>query len=473
MQAMDRRHWLKLGASGFFGALLPHCATPEQKIAPSEPTPVPQLTEGKIKRIVFLFQAGGPSQLESFDPKPGLVNLRDTAIPPSIIGDRRLTTMTSGQDKLGVANALVNFSQHGQSGMWFSELFPHMATLADDMCKILTTHMDAVNHDPATNMAITGSEIPGRPSIGAWLSYALGSANSSLPSFVVMQSETKSQFVQPLTKRLWSSAFLPATHQGVALRPGDEPVLYLDDDIGLADDPRRELFDAVREMNGLRHTQTGDPDLLQRNDAYAVAASMQHSIRELADARSEPEEVFDLYGPMARVPGSYAANCLRARRLLERDVRCVMVMHRGWDHHYNVTAEMRLTSSHVDQPSAALIHDLKRLGMLEDTLVVWGGEFGRTAYSQGEVMVEDHGRDHHPYCYPTLLVGGGVKPGFIYGETDDFSFNIVKDPVHIHDLHATLLHLIGVDHTKLTYRHEGRDHRLTDLGGRVVHEILT
>jgi hypothetical protein len=461
---ISRRDLLKAGAAGALGgSLLPLLGSSVGRA---------QAIPKKAKRIVYLFMAGGPSQLELFDPKPGLTALRNTEMPKSVLGDKRITTMTAGQSSLRVASALVNFEQHGQSGMWASELVPHLAGKADDLCLLRTVYGDAINHDPATNLALTGSQLQGMPSLGSWVSYALGIANPNLPSFVTMASQTKVAFVQPLGKRLWSSSFLPAIHQGVALRPGDQPVLYLDDDSGLDLSRRNELFDAVVAMNKEHFDQVGDPEIAQRNDAYAVAREMQESIRELADLSLEPDEVFDLYGPESRTPGTFAANCLRARRLLERDVRVVCLMHRGWDNHYTLTAEMRACCADTDQPAAALLEDLKRTGLLEDTLFVWGGEFGRTAYSQGDITDEDHGRDHHAYASSVLLAGGGIKPGITYGETDDFSYNIVKDPVHVHDLHATLLWLIGKDHTELTYRHDGRDHRLTDLGGRVIEEIL-
>lgn len=458
MSGMNRRDWLRVGAAGLFGAALPGRAAG---------APV-----ARAKRVVFLFQAGGPSQLESFDPKPGLAALRGTELPASVRGDARITTMTAGQGALNVASALVQFAQHGQSGLWVSELFPHLASVADQLCLIKTMQSDAVNHDPATNLSLTGSQLAGKPSIGAWVSYALGSLNANLPSFVSMTSDSSVEFVQPLTKRLWSSAFLPVNHQGVALRPGAEPVLYLDDQTGLLEPTGRQLFEATIRLNQEHFNRVGDPDILQRNQAYAVAANMRTSMVELADVSGEPDEVFDLYGPQSRTPGSFAANCLRARRLLERDVRFVLLMHRGWDHHYNLTAHMRTVAGDVDQPTAALLQDLTRRGLMEDTLLIWGGEFGRTAYSQGEITGTDHGRDHHPYCFPMLLAGAGVRAGTTYGETDDFSYNVTRDPVHIHDLHATILHLLGQDQHRLTYRHEGRDHRLTDLGGKIIQGIL-
>ncbi|HEX2732151.1 MAG TPA: DUF1501 domain-containing protein [Polyangiaceae bacterium] len=460
---MNRRDWLRLGATGLvagFGG--------QSLLRPASAQTIPQ----KAKRVVILFQGGGPSQLETFDPKPGLAELRNTELPDSVQQGRRITTMTSGRGALRVANSLLSFQQYGQSGMWASEAVPYLGGIADDLCLINSTYAEAVNHDPATNLALTGNQLQGKPSIGAWISYALGVANANLPSFVTMISQSAVQFVQPLSKRLWSSVFLPVTHQGVALRPGDSPVLYLDDGLGLSQSDSGKLFQAVRGLNELHFKDTGDPDIPQRNLAYDVALAMESSMVELADVSKEPDEVFDLYGPNSRVAGSYAANCLRARRLLERDVRCVMLLHRGWDHHYNVTKETRIAGGDVDQPTAALITDLKRTGLLDDTLVVWGGEFGRTCYSQGDITDTDHGRDHHPYCFTTLLAGAGVKPGLTYGATDDFAYNVVENGVHIHDLHATILYLCGVDHTQLTFRSDGRDQRLTDISGEVVRDIL-
>ncbi len=467
MTAMRRRDLIKLGALGFVAAGMGARALGRVGSARA------QATTGRAKRVVYLFQAGGPSQLELFDPKPGLASLRNTIMPESVLGGRRITTMTSGQEALRVANAMVPFAQYGESGMWFSDYLPHMATVADDICQVKTVYSDAVNHDPATNLMVTGNQLPGKPSIGAWLSYGLGSANDALPSYVTMQSETKGvEFVQPLAKRLWSSAFLPSNHQGVALRPGDRPVLYLDDGMGIEDASRKAMFDAVIAMNTEHYAQVGDPNILRQSASYEVAAAMQNSMVELADLSQEPDSIFEMYGPQSKTPGTYAANCLRARRLLERDVRCVMLLHRGWDAHYNTNKESKMVADDVDQPTAALIKDLKQRGMLEDTLVIWGGEFGRTAYSQGEITDADHGRDHHAYSFPVLLAGGGVQGGLSYGVTDDFSYNVVEKAVHVHDLHATLLHIVGLDQHALTFEHEGRNHKLTDLGGRVLTDLL-
>lgn len=464
MRTFHRRDWLKLTgvavAAGYGG----HAA--HQRLA------LAQTSTAKAKRVVVLFQGGGVSQLETFDPKPNLAALRGTDLPESVRNGVRLSTMT-GNGPLRVANALTSFAQYGQSGMWASELVPNLAAIADDLCVIRSTTSDAVNHDPATNLALTGSQLAGKPSMGAWISYALGVANPSLPSFVSLMSQSSVQFVQPLPKRLYGSAFLPASHQGVAFRGGDEPVLYLSDGNGQSALDRQTLFAATAGLNEVYGLRSGNPNVASRNLTVDIAEAMETSVAEFADLGDEPESTFTLYGPNSKTVGSYAANCIRARRLLERDVRCVMLLHKGWDHHYQVPQYMSVAAGDTDQPSAALITDLKQRGLLDDTLVVWLSEFGRTAHSQGEITATDHGRDHHPYAFTTLLAGAGIRAGTTYGETDDFSFNVVSNPVHIHDLHATILHLLGVDHTQLTASHDGRNERLTDLAGRVVTDILS
>lgn len=464
MRKFDRRDWLKLTVAAAAGT----CGVDslQQRFARA------QTLTPKAKRVVVLFQGGGVSQLETFDPKPNLAALRGTDLPESVRNGVRLSTMT-GNGPLRVANALTSFAQYGQSGMWASELVPHLAAIADDLCVVRSTTSDAVNHDPATNLALTGSQLAGKPSMGAWISYALGVANPALPSFVSLMSQSNVQFVQPLPKRLYASAFLPATHQGIAFRGGDEPVLYLNDGTQQSARDRGSLFAAMAGLNDVYALRSGNVDAATRNLTVDVAEAMETSVAEFADLADEPESTFTLYGPKSQTVGSYAANCIRARRLLERDVRCVMLLHKGWDHHYHVPQYMQVATSDTDQPTAALITDLKQRGLLDDTLVVWLSEFGRTAHSQGEITTTDHGRDHHPYAFTTLLAGAGVKPGLTYGETDDFSFNVVRNPVHIHDLHATILHILGVDHLQLTARHDGRNERLTDLAGRVVTDILS
>lgn len=459
MPSLKRRDLIKAAALGLTGAVMgsrasAHTASP------------------KAKRLLYLFMSGGPSQLELLDYKPGLASLRNQPLPPSVLAGRRITTLTTGQD-LRVANPLVSFAQHGQSGMWFSDLLPHMAGWADGFCQIKSMHTDAVNHEPANNLLLTGSQLSGRPSLGAWLSYGLGSLNPNLPSFVALQSATSGiKFIQPLSKRMWGAGFLPAKHQGVDLRPGGTPVLYLEDNLGLPDTHEKQLFDAVREMNRLHHEQVNDPEILRRNESYELASVMQGSIADLADESDEPESVYESYGPQSKVAGSYAANCIRARRLLERDVRCVMLLHRGWDQHHKCATEIRSLAADTDQPTAALLTDLEARGLLDETLVVWGGEFGRSAYSDAPITDTEHGRDHNAYAFPILLAGAGVKKGFVHGETDDFSTNIVRSPVHIHDLQATILQLMGLDQYQLAFEHDGRNFRLTDLGGSVVTDIL-
>jgi uncharacterized protein (DUF1501 family) len=464
MRTLHRRDLLKLTGAAFAAGYGVHAARQRAALA--------QTITPKAKRVVVLFQGGGVSQLETFDPKPNLAALRGTDLPESVRNGVRLSTMT-GNGPLRVANALTTFAQYGQSGMWASDLVPHLASIADDLCVIRSTTSDAVNHDPATNLALTGSQLAGKPSMGAWISYALGVANASLPSFVSMMSQSSVQFVQPLPKRLYASAFLPATHQGIAFRGGDEPVLYLNDGSRQTVEDRHSLFAAMTGLNDAYGGRSGNPNAASRNLTVDIAEAMETSVAEFADLSDEPESTFTMYGPKSRTVGSYAANCIRARRLLERDVRCVTLLHKGWDHHYHVPQYMKVATDDTDQPTAALITDLKQRGLLEDTLVVWLSEFGRTAHSQGEITAEDHGRDHHPYAFTTLLAGAGVRPGLTYGETDDFSFNVVKNPVHIHDLHATILHLLGVNHVELTALHDGRNERLTDLAGRVITDILS
>lgn len=460
MPSFKRRDLFKAASAGLLGAFMGNRAGA-------------QVSTAKAKRLLYLFMSGGPSQLELFDYKPGLATMRDQPLPPSVLEGRRITTLTTGID-LRIASPLVNFAQYGQSGMWFSELLPHMATLADDFCQIKSMYTDAVNHEPANNLLLTGSQLSGRPTLGAWLSYGLGSLNPNLPSFVALQSATTGvHFIQPLSSRMWSSGFLPAKHQGVDLRPGDTPVFYLDDQLGSKDARETSLFDAVREMNLLHNQQVNDANILRRNESYEMASVLQGSMTDLADQSDEPESVYEAYGPQSKTPGSYAANCLRARRLLERDVRCVMLMHRGWDQHTECTKESRMLTRDTDQPTAALIADLKARGLLDDTLVVWGGEFGRSVFSHGPITADEHGRDHNPYAFPILLAGAGVKPGIVHGETDDFSTNVTAKGVHVHDLQATILQLLGLDQYALTYKHDGRTFRLTDLGGTVVADILS
>ena len=427
----------------------------------------------KAKRIIYLFQSGAPSQMDLFDPKPVLESRRGQELPPSIRQGQRLTTMTSGQASFPVAPTIFKFAQHGQSGMWLSELMPNMANIADEFCMIRTVTTEAINHDPAITFCQTGSQLAGRPSIGSWLSYGLGSENQDLPAYVVLTSFGSGRpDDQPLYDRLWSSGFLPSKHQGVKFRNKGDAVLYLSNPPGVDAAARRRTLDRLAELNHKHFEQVGDPEIQTRIAQYEMAFRMQTSVPELLDLTKEPQSVLQMYGPDVHRPGSYAANCLLARRLAERDVRFVQLFHMGWDHHGGLPAAIRGQCKDTDQATAALIQDLKQRDLLKDTLIVWGGEFGRTIYSQGGITATDYGRDHHPRCYTMLLAGAGIKKGTTYGETDDYCYNVVRDPVHVHDLNATILHLLGIEHTKLTFRYQGRDFRLTDIHGNVVKDLL-
>jgi hypothetical protein len=424
----------------------------------------------KAKRVIYLFQSGAPSQIDLFDEKPAIQSRRGIELPDSIRMGQRITTMTSGQKSFPVAPSIFKFARHGQCGAVLSDLLPHTARVVDDLCIIRSLQTEAINHDPAITFVQTGSQLAGRPSMGAWVAYGLGSINQDLPAFVVMLSRGRTD--QPLYERLWGSGFLPTRYQGVKLRGGKEPVLYLANPAGCPPQARRQMLDDLGALNNLRHAETGDPEILTRVAQYELAYRMQSSVPELTDLSREPKSVLDLYGPDVHKPGSYAANCLLARRLAERGVRFIQLYHMGWDQHTNLPEQIRLQCRDTDQPSAALVRDLKQRGLLDDTLVIWGGEFGRTIYSQGELTATNYGRDHHPRCFTIWMAGGGIKPGLTYGETDDFSYNIVRDPVEVFDLNATILHLLGIDHTRLTYRFQGRDFRLTDVRGNLVKPIL-
>ena len=426
----------------------------------------------KAKRVIFLHQSGGPSQLETFDYKPGLEKFQGTQIPDSVrMGQRVAQTM--GQSTLPVARSVYKFAQHGQSGTWVSELLPHTAKIVDDIAVIKTMYTDAINHDPAITFIQTGFQQPGRPSMGAWLSYGLGSENRNLPAFVVLLSQANALNAdQPLFSRLWASGFLPSSYQGVRFRAGNAPVLYLEDPPGIRQRTRREMIDAVSKLNALRHEAYGDPEIETRINQYEMAFRMQTSVPELMDLSKESDATFEMYGPDSRKPGTYAANCLLARRLAERNVRFIQLYHRGWDQHRDLPRDIALQCKGTDQPTAALITDLKQRGLLDDTLVVWGGEFGRTVFSQGKITEASYGRDHHPRNFCMWVAGGGIKPGIVLGETDEFSYNIASDPVSVFDLQATLLHQMGIDHKKLTYKFQGRDFRLTDVHGELVTKLL-
>ena len=423
------------------------------------------------KRVIFLHQSGAPSQLDLFDHKPVVDDRHGEELPASVRGTQRLTTMTSDQPSKPLTASPFAFDRHGASGTELSELLPYTARVADELCVVRSMTTDAINHDPAITLFQTGFQQPGRPSMGAWSSYGLGSANENLPTYVVSISGG-APGDQPLFDRLWSAGFLPSKHQGVRLRSGRDPVLFLSNPPGVGKPARRVMLDGLAAMNQLQHQQAGDPEIQTRTAQFELAFRMQTSVPELVDLNQEPEHVFELYGADARRPGSFAANCLQARRMVERGVRFVQLFHRGWDHHTRINSRLRTKCRETDQGSAALVRDLKQRGLLKDTLVVWAGEFGRTVFCQGQLAGADWGRDHHPRCFSIWMAGGGVRPGMTYGRTDDFSYNVAADPVHIHDLQATILHCLGIDHTRLTYRHEGRDHRLTDVSGEVVRPLL-
>jgi hypothetical protein len=427
----------------------------------------------KAKRVIFLHQSGGPSQIDLFDYKPALQKLHTTELPDSVRNGQRITGMTSGQSSFPCVNSLFKFSQHGKTGTWVSELLPHTAKIVDDITLIKTMNTDAINHDPAITFIQSGSQQPGRPSLGAWVSYGLGSENQNMPAFVVLLSQAQALNTdQPLFSRLWGNGFLPSSHQGVRFRGGSDPVLYLQDPQGVNKTTRRQMLDAVAKLNKMKAADYGDPEIDTRIMQYEMAYRMQTSVPELMDISKEPDYIFDLYGPDSRKPGTYAANCLLARRLAERNVRFIQLYHRGWDQHNDLPRDLALQSRGTDQASAALIMDLKQRGLLDDTLVIWGGEFGRTVYCQGKLTENNYGRDHHPRCFTMWAAGGGIKRGLSLGETDDFSYNIVSDPVHVHDLQATILHCLGIDHKRLTYKFQGRHFRLTDVHGEVVEKIL-
>jgi hypothetical protein len=425
------------------------------------------------KRVIYLFQSGAPSQMDLFDWKPKLADLRGTELPDSIRKGQRLTGMTATQDSFPVAPSKFKFARHGKSGAWVSDLMPHTAGVADELCFIKSMHTEAINHDPAVTFFQTGAQIAGRPSIGSWLSYGLGSTNKDLPAFVVLISQgSGNPNDQPLYDRLWGSGFLPSKYQGVKFRSQGDPVLYLSNPDGLDDKARRRFLDDLAKLNQLKLDETGDPEIATRIAQYEMAYRMQTSVPELIDISKEPQNVLDLYGPEAKKPGTYAANCLLARRLVERGVRFVQLFHRGWDQHTNLPKQITGQCKDVDQASAALVKDLKQRGLLDDTLIVWGGEFGRTVYCQGTLTAEDYGRDHHPRCFTVWLAGGGIKRGYSHGTTDDYCYNITENPVHVHDLHSTILHCLGIDHTRLTFKFQGRHHRLTDVHGHVVKDVL-
>ena len=472
-----RRQFFSRSAKGIGAAALASLLNPSLFAEEATPGPDGILKQfhhkPTAKRVIYLFMSGAPSQLDMYDYKPKMGEMFDVDLPDSIRMGQRITTMTSGQARFPIAPSIFKFQQYGQAGAWVSELLPETAKIVDDLAIVKTVYTEAINHDPAITYIQTGSQLPGRPSMGAWLSYGLGSANQDLPTFVVLHSSwSAKRDAQALYSRLWGSGWLPSRHQGVALRSSGDPVLYLSNPDGVSPERRRQMLDAVAELNQKQYDAFGDPEISARIAQYEMAYRMQTSVPDLMDFSGESKETLELYGPDVAKPGTFAANCLLARRLAERDVRFVQVFIRGWDQHGNLPNDLRLQCGDVDRPCYGLITDLKQRGLLDDTLVVWGGEFGRTIYCQGKLTKTDYGRDHHPRCFTVWMAGGGIKPGIVYGETDDFSYNIVENPVHIHDLNATILHTLGIDHKRLTYRFQGRDFRLTDVHGNVVHDIL-
>ena len=426
--------------------------------------------EPRAKRVIYLFQSGGPSQADLFDPKPGLKEQAGKQLPDSVRGSQRITTMTSGQKTLPILPAQHAFKRHGKSGLELSEQLPALGKVADELCLVRSMHTEAINHDPAITFFQTGSQLAGRPSVGSWLSYGLGALNRDLPAYVVLTSRGGASDAQPLYSRLWDSGFLPTEHSGVKLRNTGDPVYFLSNPPGIDSGLRRDMLDDVASLNRKRLGVLGDPEIAARIAQYELAFRMQSSVPELADISGEPKGILDLYGPDVHKPGSFARNCLLARRLAERDVRFIQLFHMGWDHHFKLSQDLQRQCSDTDRATAGLITDLKQRGLLDDTLIVWGREFGRTIYAQSPN--KNRGRDHHPRCFTTLLCGAGVKKGHVHGSTDDYCYNIAEDPVHVHDLNATILHLLGIEHEKLTFKYQGRQYRLTDVHGKVVRGVL-
>ena len=471
---LNRRIFLRNGAAALSATALAGLLSPHKGQAQDPGLQGFPNFPAKAKRVIYLFQSGAPSQMDLFDPKPSMEKVRGQDLPESIRKGQRLTTMTSGQKNFPVAPSIFKFARHGQSGQWMSDVLPHLSKQADELCFIKSMHTEAINHDPAITFCQTGHQLAGRPSIGSWLSYGLGTENSELPSYVVLTSwGTGRPNDQPLYDRLWGAGFLPTQHQGVKFRNSGDPVLYLSDPKGMNRSMRRDMLDELAKLNRKDHQLVKDPEIDARISQYEMAFRMQTSVPELTDASQEPKHILDSYGPDVLKPGTYAANCLLARRMAERDVRCIQLFHMGWDHHGGLPNAIKGQCRDVDQPTAALIKDLKQRGLLEDTLIVWGGEFGRTIYSQGKLTETNYGRDHHPRCFTIFMAGAGIKKGMSYGATDDYCYNITENPVHVHDLNATIMHLMGVNHKKLTYQFQGRDFRLTDIHGHIIKDILS
>ena len=471
---ITRRHFLGKMSLGLGSVALGSLLIPD--LFKSGGDGIPQLTglphfAPKAKRIIYLFQNGAPSQLESFDYKPLLNKMAGQELPESVRQGQRLTGMTSNQAKFPLVGSHFKFQQYGQSGAWVSELFPHTAKIADELCFVKTMHTEAINHDPALTFMQSGAQQGNRPSMGAWLSYGLGSENKNLPAFCVLLSRGRGNG-QGVYSKLWTNGFLDSIHQGVQFSSSEERVLYLKDPEGRGREGTRKMLDNLSELNSMSFDEFGDPEIQARVQQYEMAYRMQTAVPELADIAQEPDHIIKMYGADCLVPGTYASNCLLARKLSESGVRFVQLYHQGWDQHGNMVGEMPLQAQDVDRATAALVMDLKQRGLLNETLVIWGGEFGRTNYCQGNLSKENYGRDHHPRSYTIWMAGGGIKPGTVYGQTDDFGYNIVKDPVHVNDFHATVLHLMGLNHEKLTFKHLGRRYRLTDVAGKVVNSIL-
>ena len=469
---VNRRQFLNRFGLGLGGVALAHLVNPLKVLGgTAEPGILgqPQFAP-KAKRVIYLFMSGGPSQLETFDYKPLLNERQGQELPDSVRRGQRLTGMSGNQASLPLAGSIFKFQKHGQSGAWISELLPHTAKIADQLCIVRSMYTEAINHDPAITFLQTGSQISGRPSIGAWVHYGLGSDNANLPAFVVLVTKGKTD--QPLYSRLWGSGFLPSPHQGVQFRSGKDPVLYLNNPEGISSESRRLMLDRLKELHQESELALADQEVNARIAQYEMAYRMQTSVPDVVDISGEPKSVLDLYGPDVQKPGTFAANCLLARRMAERGVKFIQLYHQGWDQHGGLPGGIKVQCRETDQPAAALVQDLKQRGLLDDTLVVWGGEFGRTNYSQGKLTATDYGRDHHPRCFSIWMAGGGVKAGTVYGETDEFGYNVAQNPVHVHDFHATMLHLLGIDHERLTYKYQGRRFRLTDVHGDVVKAIL-
>lgn len=474
----SRRNFLRKSSLGFGSIALSSMLSPSLGVAKNFSSPNIFSTNGlphfipKAKRVIYLFQSGGPSQIETYDYKPLLEKWHGSEIPQSLKETQRNSGMVEGQSSYPLVKSIFNFKQYGQSGAWVSELFPHTAEIVDELCIIKSMKTDAINHEPAVMFVQTGSQLTGRPSIGSWLSYGLGSDNKDLPSFVVLLSKSHPG-AQPLNSAAWSNGFLPSHHQGVQFRSGKDPVLYLNNPHGVSIDDRRRDINFINELNRQQFDLYEDTKIISQIKQYEMAYKMQQSVPEALNVKEEPDHIYNLYGEEAKIPGTYAFNCLQARRLAERDVKFIQLYHTGWDQHGNLPSQIKKQAEATDQATAGLVKDLKQRGLLEDTLVIWGGEFGRTSFSQGRLTADNYGRDHHPGCFTMWMAGAGVKKGIVYGKTDDFSYNVVENPVHVHDFQATILHLLGVNHEKFTFKHQGRRFRLTDVHGEVIKDLLS